>query len=64
MSGQEWAALGLVALAALYMVRRVTGWPRLRPGAAPAQTPDPVQLSGRLARGLKKAGQGRSLDRG
>ncbi|MCA9554516.1 MAG: hypothetical protein KC933_31060 [Myxococcales bacterium] len=64
MSGQELAALAVVALAVLYMTRRLTGWPRLRPAAPPEQTPDPVRLSGRLARGLKKANQGRTNDRG
>jgi len=61
-SVQELAALFVVALAALYMVRRLTGWPRLRPVAPPEQTPDPVRLGGRLARGLEKA-RGRSDDR-
>lgn len=50
---QEVAALAFVALAVLYMVHRLTGWPRRR-GAAPEPAPDRVQLGGRLSRGLKK----------
>lgn len=56
---QEIAALVLVAGAVLYMVHRMTGWPRPRRRAPEAQTPDSVQMGRGLARGLKKAQRAR-----
>lgn len=53
---QEVAALVVVALAVIWMVRRLRG-PKKK--APPEQTPDAVQLGGRLARGLKKAARDR-----
>ena len=48
-SGQELGAFVIVACAALYLLRRLTGWPRKRtPGAN-------VLVGSRLARGLKNS---------
>lgn len=52
---QEVLALGLVGLCVLYMVRRLTGWPRPRASAPPEETPDAVILGKGLSQGLKKA---------
>lgn len=52
---QELAALAFVSVAALYMIRKLTGWPRPRRKAPPEQTPDKVKIGGKLARGLAKA---------
>ena len=43
----EVIALAIVALAALYLLRRMTGWPRLRP--KPADPGPKVILGPRLA---------------
>ena len=50
--GQELAALVLVALAALYMVRRLRG---VGGGAPRSDTPDEVHIGDRLSRALKAA---------
>lgn len=46
---QELVALIVVAFAAVYLVQRLTGWPKL--GRKKKQ---PVKLGTRLARGLKR----------
>ena len=46
---QEVIALSIVALAAMYLVQRLTGWPGRKKSAPP------VLLGARLARGLKSA---------
>ena len=46
---QEVIALVIVAFAAVYLVQRLTGWPRL--GKKPKSG---VKLGTRLARGLKR----------
>lgn len=51
---QELAALGLVLLAALLVLRRVSGGPGRRPKAPPESTPDKILLGERLSRGLEK----------
>lgn len=50
---QQWVALAVAAAAALYVVRRLTGWPRKRPPL--------VKPGGRLGAGLDKARR-RSVD--
>lgn len=62
---QEILALSIVALAALYMVAKLTGWPRLGvrkkacasggAAAASANGPGPVILGDRLRRGMERA---------
>lgn len=52
---QEALAIAVAVLAGLYVVKRLTGWPRLRP----RRDRTLVQPRGRLARGLDKARQRR-----
>lgn len=52
---QEVAALVVVGFGLLYLVHHLTGWPRRRARAPEAETPDDIQLGGRLAKGLAKA---------
>ncbi len=56
MTPQEWAAAAVAAVAALYVLRRLTGWPRRRPPSEPSV----VRPEGRLARGLDKAARRRA----
>ena len=53
MTVQDGVALAIVAGAALYLVRRFTGWPRL--GRRPPPPAPGVVLGSRLARGLARA---------
>ena len=56
---QEIAALVLSAVAALYVLHKLTGWPRRPRRATPSETPDRVLLGGRLEQGLRKAEKSR-----
>jgi hypothetical protein len=53
MTGQDLAALAIAAFALLYLVQRLSGFPR-RKRKAP---PPPVHLGTRLERGMKAAKQ-------
>lgn len=59
---QEILALTIVALAALYLVHKLVGLPGRRRAVAPA--PPPVQLGGRLARGLEQVRARGHVDQG
>lgn len=60
---QEVIALGLATLAALYVIKTLTGWPKWRK-RPPDKGPDPIHMGDRLAQGLKKVHQNESLPDG